>query len=310
VPDQPLFIRIRGRIQGPFGLAQLQDLSKQGRLGRLHEVSEDGTSWVQAAQFPTIFAREPLIEKAATEAQALAQPSTMSGQPNPALATPLAAPPAVGVSQHAWYYSTNGREQNTTSLDQLRFLIGTGQIGQDTMVWTEGMPQWLPARNVSQLLIAKAVPSSGSSNLGSEQISRATLDALSHTRPWVIFIAVFGCVVVGLTALSGISVLALGTVVNSARLVLQAVVTFLLMGLYCFISYLLLRYGIRIGRLELVSKPSQLNDALRAQHDFWRASGIALLVMIVIGAVTFGVLLYFGAIAIDSLRNPVVDRVT
>ena len=81
------------------------------------------------------------------------------------------------------------------------------------------------------------------------------------------------------------------------------------MLVYCAISYLLLRYGIQIGRLQLVPTHQKLHDALRAQHHFWRATGLALLIAILVGIVLFAVLVYLGAIAFDSLRLT-HDRVT
>ena len=296
--EQSLFIRIRGRIQGPFALPQLQELTKQGRLGRLHEVSEDGTSWVQASQFPAIFSRDAHDQKGVSESQSAVPPTAHPVEEDAPVAGSPAEPAAPRATHNVWFYSKDDREPNKADLSDLRFLIGKGHLSPDTLVWTDGMPNWVMAKHVPQL----SVSSGASAKTAEEEISRATLDAFALARPWIIFVAVFGFVVVGLTALSAISILALGAVADSASLVLQAVVTFVLMVVCCRVSYLLLCFGIQIGRLQLLPKTLTLHEALWAQHRFWRAAGIALLAMIAIGIVVFAVLIYFGAVTGGSFR--------
>ena len=53
--DEPLYVRIRGRVQGPVNEEKLRSLVKRGQLARLHEVSADGTNWQRASDFPKIF---------------------------------------------------------------------------------------------------------------------------------------------------------------------------------------------------------------------------------------------------------------
>ncbi len=51
------YFRVRGRRHGPFTAEQLHSLARRGRFGRHFEVSTDGKSWRQAAEFPELFAR-------------------------------------------------------------------------------------------------------------------------------------------------------------------------------------------------------------------------------------------------------------
>lgn len=54
-----------------------------------------------------------------------------------------------------WHYAENGQQQGPVSDEELRQLLQTGRITADTLVWHEGMPDWLPCR---QALAAPAPP--------------------------------------------------------------------------------------------------------------------------------------------------------
>jgi len=49
------FLRIRGRVTGPFSLLQLQDQVRRRELSRLHEVSADQVKWVPAGGITELF---------------------------------------------------------------------------------------------------------------------------------------------------------------------------------------------------------------------------------------------------------------
>ena len=53
--DTALYMRIRGRVLGPYDQEKLQGLARRGQLSRMHELSTDGVSWVRASNFPELF---------------------------------------------------------------------------------------------------------------------------------------------------------------------------------------------------------------------------------------------------------------
>lgn len=53
--DKQLFVRVRGKVTGPFGLQQLQSLRDRGQFRRFHEVSEDRKRWVSASTISELF---------------------------------------------------------------------------------------------------------------------------------------------------------------------------------------------------------------------------------------------------------------
>jgi hypothetical protein len=59
-------------------------------------------------------------------------------------------PPPVEV----WYYHHLGVNHGPVDLAHLQFLASGGQITADSMVWKEGLPDWLPASRVPGLIKA------------------------------------------------------------------------------------------------------------------------------------------------------------
>ena len=48
----PLYIRVLGRVKGPFEWDKLRALVKRGQLSRIHEVSVDNQTWVKGNRVP------------------------------------------------------------------------------------------------------------------------------------------------------------------------------------------------------------------------------------------------------------------
>jgi type IV pilus assembly protein PilA len=55
-----------------------------------------------------------------------------------------------------WYHARGGQHVGPVSLAELTRRIGAGEVGSDDLVWREGMPDWQPARAVSELAGALA----------------------------------------------------------------------------------------------------------------------------------------------------------
>lgn len=50
-----------------------------------------------------------------------------------------------------WYYTQGGQQVGPVTVDQLRQMMGTGQLGSGDLVWRDGMAQWAPASTVPEL---------------------------------------------------------------------------------------------------------------------------------------------------------------
>lgn len=54
------YVRVRGRVQGPFELSRLKVLRSRGQFSRVFEVSEDGHSWVSSESLAELLDPTPL----------------------------------------------------------------------------------------------------------------------------------------------------------------------------------------------------------------------------------------------------------
>lgn len=47
-----------------------------------------------------------------------------------------------------YYYAVNGQQTGPVTEEQLRAMVASGSIPADSLIWREGMPQWLPYSSV------------------------------------------------------------------------------------------------------------------------------------------------------------------
>lgn len=140
---QPVFIRFRGRIQGPFGLDQLLALNKRGQFSRAHEISADRMTWCSAATLEAVFPRstkkpKSLVKSADMDATIAIELSE---------ASPASPKPAKPV----WHYSVGTESYGPVTLIELRGLFADGQLNSSDPVWKEGMDDWVPAGELTEL---------------------------------------------------------------------------------------------------------------------------------------------------------------
>ena len=117
--DTQLYLRVRGRVLGPYDQEKLQSLVRRGQLSRMHEVSTDGTHWVRASTYAELFVGAP-VKLVVPEMQVAAPPPAQ--QPANDLSIPLAeeavaqapaarrkrlSPVATG---RGWYYEHQGAQ--------------------------------------------------------------------------------------------------------------------------------------------------------------------------------------------------------
>jgi len=149
------YVRIKGKMVGPYGLDAMRQLARKAQIGRSYEVSLDGVSWVSASTYPEIFERP---QTNATDTGASFGGGTGSMVIEPLSAGhgdfPLGTPQGVATTLRSplWHYTLNGQQQSAP-IDQqsLVSLIATGQVGLNDNVWCETMPGWLPVAHVPEL---------------------------------------------------------------------------------------------------------------------------------------------------------------
>jgi hypothetical protein len=135
--EQRLYIRIRGRVTGPFSVQQLKTLRDRGQFRRFHEISPDRQRWMSASSLTELFAPEATGGSGAPltfpelEEQAPANVAKQTG------AKVRSAP----VEWH--YVDAAGHPRGPIRQDHLLNLWQQGQLTADTLVWRDGLADWL-----------------------------------------------------------------------------------------------------------------------------------------------------------------------
>lgn len=148
-----IYIRIRGQVHGPFDAERLQVLARRGRFSRLHEVSTDGRNWTRASEHPELFPGPPPRKIRRTSA-ALSVPAggiLAAGTDDASADAELLPPEPLASSAELWHYTQAGLNCRPLPFSELRTLAQAGQLQADDLVWTDGMEDWTPARDVPEL---------------------------------------------------------------------------------------------------------------------------------------------------------------
>ncbi len=286
--DETLYIRVRGRVQGPFDREKLQLLVRRGQLSRIHEVSPDGATWRKAADYPDLFVAAAPVSTSAPH---------NGNQQSGATAAASAAMPA----EQQWYYAVNGTQQGPVRFVELQQLAALGQLAPGDLVWCEGMAEWTPAQSVPGLLPAQA--STSSEDVPQKKSTRRVDDecadegkltdhlarSAADAQAWVMLIAVFGYVYAGLMILGGMLLL-LGIADNqlNAGFLGTVLMWLLYAGVTITGSVLLSLYHNAMSRFIQTRSEKQLDLAMRRLRSFWVFAGIVLIVItanIIIGAI-------------------------
>lgn|SRR5487761_1348345 len=149
--DGQYYIRVRGRVQGPFNTDQLHSMAKRGQFSRLHEVSSDGNTWARASESPDLFPICTVAVTVSARAAASAAADEIPVAPSAAPPAPRGGMTASGPPQVDWYYSHKGIQSGPHDFDTLKMLVSAGQIGADDLAWCAGMASWQPVQQISGL---------------------------------------------------------------------------------------------------------------------------------------------------------------
>lgn len=146
------YIRVRGRVQGPFDLDQLKKLRERGQFSRAHEVSSDQATWQSASIMELVFA--------APKRAAPAKVESATDQFAEVAAVSEAAPrPPSSPIKPTWHYTVGEEQYGPITLLELRKMLANGSITETDLVWKEGMPDWTAAGDVPEVGGAKTVAS-------------------------------------------------------------------------------------------------------------------------------------------------------
>ena len=269
--ENQLYIRMRGRVLGPYDQEKLQSLARRGQLSRMHELSTDATNWVRASTYPELFVSEDLPPVAVTQ-DSLGDghaPGKEEGQPR-------------RTSGQRWWYGKNGAEAGPVDQATVQQMLASGSLSSDDIVWTDGMTQWIPARQVPGLLPAPGAfsPPPGGTTGPKDDLSASLCKSIVNSRPWVIFVAVVSFIYAGLVVVAGIFELIQGAKDHAAPVVASALFALIFGVDVAAGGFLLSTYASRIASLRYGSRAMVLEKALDTLHTFWVYVSINLIVFL------------------------------
>jgi hypothetical protein len=262
---------MRGRVLGPYDREKLQSLARRGQLSRMHELSPDATNWVRASTYPELFVSEDISPAAVAQngpndvrglGREEGQPQRPSGQ--------------------RWWYGKNGQEAGPVDQATLQQMLASGSVSPDDIVWTDGMTQWIPARQVPGLVPASSAgsPRPGGTGEPNDDLPAGLCKSIATSRPWVVFVAVVAFIYAGLVVVGGIFQLIQGARVHAAPLVASGLFAMILGVDVAAGGFLLSTYASRIASLRFGGHAMVLERASDTLHTFWVYVSINLIVFL------------------------------
>jgi len=138
------YIRVRGKIHGPFDVERLRKLQARGQFSRAHEVSLDKRSWQAAGSIKELFAANEPPPAPTSMGENVFLPMDASGE---GISHGDSGPP----ESTKWYYNIGDERHGPVSLMDLRQLVLNGQLTPHDLVWKDGMVDWAPAGTLPEL---------------------------------------------------------------------------------------------------------------------------------------------------------------
>jgi hypothetical protein len=121
------YIRVRGKISGPFDVPSLQKLVRRGTLSRMHEISPDRVNWAPAGEFEELFPAAP-------------SPVAVQSKPVSEQEPAAVGPSPTAMVDESYFYVQNGTTVGPVPLNVLLSLAQNGTLASNDLCWPEGAP--------------------------------------------------------------------------------------------------------------------------------------------------------------------------
>jgi hypothetical protein len=276
--DNQLYIRVRGRVLGPYDEEKLQGLARRGQLSRMHELSPDGVNWVRATNYPELFVGEVAAIAVVETAVPTAQVFQSSPEANPA---GQRSPPG----QQVWHYTNAGVQRGPVDFANLQLLVAMGQVAPDDLVWNDGMTAWTPAGHVPGLIRQGANhvnvgPGEPANDRSLDPIPDYLAKSATSSRSWLTLLVILIGVYALLEAIGGMYLLILGARMQATSLVASGVFSLMWAIDWAVGAYLLNAYNSRLASLQYKKNARVLEKSLDTLRPIWIYACINLIVML------------------------------
>lgn len=271
--NEHFYVRIRGRVQGPYDVEKLRSLVRRGQLSRMHEVSNDKVAWRQAADFPDLFAAPEVRRPDAAGSGAGSAAAAVVVEEDEQYAIP---------DDKDWYYAKNNVQNGPVTFDHLKALVQAGAVLGGDLVWKQGMGEWKPAWQVQglqtiPLLTSPDVRNSRASDAIDAEIVRTMADA----KGWAGFVSVcingFGLLMLGVSLMNFLFGVRKGNIAATAG----GLFGLLWGSIILTAGVMLAKYNGNVGRFLTDRSPGSLDAAMRNLKSLWVFASIVLLLFLI-----------------------------
>lgn len=274
---EPQYVRIRGRVHGPFDETKLRNMVQKGQLSRVHQVSLDQQSWQKAGELVELFAsRKPASEFAQTAANP--QHESHAGVEH------VNGPPT---EEKEWYYGSGDQPIGPLSQSQVQNLLHAGNLTEQDIVWKEGFPDWILLGSVPGFHSHAASPEKPQANGDHfsaaetpSHVSHLTIKSLMGSRGWILFFAITVLVFGSVVDIGAAIILLQGYKIGSGVLFIQGVSALIWGTILIVGAFFLFSITSNIYRLNFLKSDSLLVDIHDGYYRFWLYVGIVTIVFI------------------------------
>lgn len=270
---EKVFVRFKGRVLGPLTVEKASELVRRGQITRQHELSPDGQAWAAAESYTEFFPSYSSIE-ADDELELEGNNRSNSNAPVD--------------SEITWYIRIENENKGPFPETLVSQMVETGKVSRNTLIWREGMANWVEAAVIKPGWFAKQAKSATTNakidydqTADSEikQIVQATL----RSYGWAQFLAVLGLIVTPIWLIGSIAyflflVSRKGADEENIGSLLVSLAGFAFSAATLVAFLLLFRYTSLTGILRYQPSTSNLLSAQNALGMFWKFSGITTLV--------------------------------
>ena len=272
-----IYIRFKGRVLGPLTSEKTREMVKRGQITRQHELSPDGTGWRLASEYEEFFP-VPTAKVATTTTTTKASEKTQ----------PVESP-------KEWYAHFDDANQGPVDESGLRLWIASGRVNSKTMIWKNGMAEWLEAGMLRPEWFSKQSARAKANNTtndvspteGDGSIESYAADVYKP-RGWILLLAICAVIIASLAIIGG-SLLFIGAASAPGAGPIKAllIVTTLLFFAACCVSFyiaiLLFRVASSVEVLRYRQTSNEVQEVFRSYARFWKTLGIFVVTIIFVG---------------------------
>lgn len=133
------FIRFKGRVLGPMSQEKVMDLVHRGQVTRHHELSPDGLQWRLADTFDEFYPKRPPERLSRPDLERLEEADDLRLSSDGDIIKQTA------MLTDKWFTHVDGAQLGPVDEPTIRQWIRLGKVTSETLMWREGMGEWMVA---------------------------------------------------------------------------------------------------------------------------------------------------------------------